>query len=176
METFELHSEMVVKLASPSSPGRDEEGAMENMLGQLMSSLEQLIREHNGVGGIHQLFKGLSQTKQRSGSREESCGTPTSHGSCQSSPVSEGLGFDLSPAKEQPSDPCPRIGASPDLPSTKFAEELNSSSACSVIPNCLLPTKAQETFGGMPVEGTGSSKDIRKPCALSWNIQARSSP
>ncbi|OWM85196.1 hypothetical protein CDL15_Pgr027983 [Punica granatum] len=159
----ELLNEKVIKSPSPRTPGSDEDPAIENWLGGRILSQEQLIYEQNGAGGMSELYKGLNRPRNGTGSREESCGTPTSHGSCQGSPINEGLGFVSSPPKEQPSDPCQRLRASPDLPFTKPTEELNFS-ACSVIPNSLLPTEAQETFERMLLEDAGSSKDLRNLC------------
>lgn len=161
----EIHCKNITKSLSPRTPGSDEEAATGNQLGQRISSQEQLIYEKNGVGAMPEFLNGLNQPKNGSGSREESCGTPTSHGSCQGSPTNEGVGFGLSPPKEQPSTPCPRLGASPPhLPFNKPSEDLNFFSACSLIPNGLLQTEAREPLGGMPLEDAGSSKDLRNLC------------
>lgn len=160
----ELHSEKVIKSPSPRTPGSEGEAAAQSRLGQRILSQEQLIYEQNGVGGMPELFKGSNQPKNGSGSSEESCGTPTSHGSCQGSPTNERVGFGSSPPKNQPSLPCPRLRVSPDLPFIESSEDLNFSSACSLIPNGLPTTEAQGPFGRLLLQDAGSSKDLRNLC------------
>ncbi|CBI34539.3 unnamed protein product, partial [Vitis vinifera] len=87
-----------------------------------------------------ELGKGATGSKTRSGSREESAGTPTSHGSCQGSPENE-----TTSAKNHSNSP------------------IYDQSAFS-IPEALITTEPQTHFGGMLIEDAGSSKDLRNLC------------
>lgn len=112
------------------------------------SSPEDRIHEQHGFG-----------SKAGSGSREVS--TSTSHGSCYGSPGAESnppngqfiLGF-----QEQAGNTTSlgfRQNGEPHFPS-----------GYSMMPDAFLRAHPRESFGGMPVEGAGSSKDLRNLCPL----------
>lgn len=131
----------------------------EQLLGERPLSREDLVHEHK-YNGLPELGKGCNRSRTGSGSREESAGTPTSHGSCEGSPANESV------AAKDPvvsvHERCCRVGGSPDL-AFQTAEEPNLSAAFST-PDPLLATEPQEPFGGMLVEDAGSSKDLRNLC------------
>ncbi|XP_034894948.1 protein NLP6 isoform X1 [Populus alba] len=108
-----------------------------------------------------ELGKGSNRSKTRGGSRDESAGTPTSHGSCQGCSENESA-----PAKDPSFSPvherCIKAGGSPEL-AVQQTRELNLSAAYS-IPDAFFATEAQEQFGGMLIEDTGSSKDLSNLC------------
>ncbi|KAL3619516.1 hypothetical protein CASFOL_037086 [Castilleja foliolosa] len=81
-----------------------------------------------------------TKSRTRSGSREESIGTPTSQGSCQN---------ETSPQNE----PVPVVGSTPTLECPQTFS----------IPNSLFRA-SEEPFGGMLVEDVGSSHDLRNLC------------
>ncbi|KAI6707006.1 hypothetical protein NL676_009968 [Syzygium grande] len=145
---------------SPSKlPRTDEDAAMQNKSHGRVPHEEQLSNEH---GGFPPEFAGASsRSKSRSGLREQSAGTPTSHGSCQGSPANESL-----PMKDQSDSPhndqCVKRGGSPEM-MFKLTNALNFSAAYSM-PDALVVTELQEPFGGMLIEDTGSSKDLRNLC------------
>ncbi|XP_048132847.1 protein NLP7 isoform X2 [Rhodamnia argentea] len=145
---------------SPSKlPGTDEEAATQNKSHERVPPEEQLLNEH---GGFPREFAGASnRSKSKSVEREHSSSTPTSHGSCQGSPANESL-----PVKDESGSPhndqCIKRGGSPEM-MFKSTNALNFSAAYSV-PDALAVTGLQEPFGGMPIEDTGSSKDLRNLC------------
>ncbi|KAF8028054.1 hypothetical protein BT93_E0846 [Corymbia citriodora subsp. variegata] len=145
---------------SPSKlPRANEEAAVQNKSFERIPQEEQLLNEH---GGFPPAFAGaLTRSKSRSGSREQSAGTPTSHGSCQGS-----LPNESSPGKDHSGSPhndqCIKRGASPEMV-FKSTNALKFSAAYSM-PDALVVTELQEPFGGMLIEDTGSSKDLRNLC------------
>ncbi|MBA0616088.1 hypothetical protein Godav_016166 [Gossypium davidsonii] len=90
--------------------------------------------------------------------REESADMPTSRGLCQGNPEIESAGT---------KDPlnsiqCFKAHSPPELAFQSLGG-LNVSATFSM-PEALLATECQEPFGGMLVEGAGSSKDLRNLC------------
>lgn len=141
---------------TPGSDGQAETAAQFHEGGR--SSHKELIHEQSGC--LPELGKGATGSKTRSGSREESAGTPTSHGSCQGSPENE-----TSSAKNHSNSPiydqCEKaVGG---LESAFQPRELSLSAAFS-IPEALITTEPQTHFGGMLIEDAGSSKDLRNLC------------
>lgn len=99
-----------------------------------------------------------------SGSREESIGTPTSHGSCQGSPY---LGIESPPQYHQtvsPSNEQLRIGGLLELESQQRKGQ--NPAAALLFPDALVTTQPEEPFGGMLVEDAGSSHDLRNLCPI----------
>ncbi|KAG8496770.1 hypothetical protein CXB51_007981 [Gossypium anomalum] len=132
----------------------------DQLLGGRTLSQEQLFPHHNGLSPS--LDKGANRFKTGSGSREESAGTPTSHGSCQGSPATE------SAATKDP------LGFSHDQCSPKLVfhlEEVNISTSFSM-PEAPVTAEPREPFGGMLVEDAGSSKDLRNLCPIVAEIGA----
>ncbi|KAK8306075.1 hypothetical protein V6Z12_D03G104500 [Gossypium hirsutum] len=132
----------------------------DQLLGGRTLIQEQLFPHHNGLSPS--LDKGANRFKTGSGSRDESAGTPTSHGSCQGSPATE------SAATKDP------LGFSHDQCSPKLAfhlEELNISTSFSM-PEAPVTAEPREPFGGMLVEDAGSSKDLRNLCPIVAEIGA----
>ena len=125
------------------------------------SGNKELIHEQSGF--LPELGKGGTRSKTKSGgSREESAGTPTSHGSCQGSPQNEttsAKNHSTSPIYDQ----CEKAEGRLE---TAFQPrgELNLSSAAFSIPEALITTEPQNHFGGMLIEDAGSSKDLRNLC------------
>ncbi|RVW14881.1 Protein NLP7 [Vitis vinifera] len=141
---------------TPGSDGQAETAAQFHEGGR--SSHKELIHEQSGC--LPELGKGATGSKTRSGSREESAGTPTSHGSCQGSPENE-----TTSAKNHSNSPiydqCEKaVGG---LESAFQPRELSLSAAFS-IPEALITTEPQTHFGGMLIEDAGSSKDLRNLC------------
>ncbi|KAF8379995.1 hypothetical protein HHK36_027464 [Tetracentron sinense] len=119
---------------------------------------QELTRQQSGFQP--ELGK-FSNSSKRSGSREESTGTPTSHGSCQGSPANENTPLNeplISSIHEQ----CVNIGGSSAL-AFQPTGELNLSAAYS-IPADLITTELQAPLGGMLIEDAGSSKDLSNLC------------
>ncbi|KAH7550091.1 hypothetical protein JRO89_XS13G0133800 [Xanthoceras sorbifolium] len=142
------------------TPGSDGQARVEDqLLGGRTLNHKELVHEHTALSG--EINKGSNSSKTGSGSREESAGTPTSHGSCQGSPANESA-----PAKDplvsSIHEPCFKVGGSPELV-LQPAGELKLTAAFS-IPEALVTTEPQEPFGGMLVEDAGSSKDLRNLC------------
>lgn len=139
----------------------NEQAGMEDQLqGQRKSSPKNLIRRYHSCSPP-ELGKGSNRSKTRSGSCEESAGSPTSHGSCQGSPPNGST-----PAKHlcisSINKQCDKVGGSPDL--AYQPPGAPNISATYLIPDALLMTEPQETFGGMLIEDAGSSKDLRNLC------------
>ncbi|PPD78076.1 hypothetical protein GOBAR_DD25001 [Gossypium barbadense] len=90
--------------------------------------------------------------------REESADMPTSRGLCQGNPEIE------SACTKDPlnSIQCFKAHSPPELAFQSLGG-LNVSATFSM-PEALLATECQEPFGGMLVEGAGSSKDLRNLC------------
>ena len=149
------------KNGSPTcrTPGSDVKAGFEDqLLGCRKLSLEELTVQNRFSP---ELGTGSNRSKTRGGSRGESAGTPTSHGSCQGCPENESA-----PAKDPSVSPvherCIKAGGSPEL-ALQQTRELNLSAAYS-IPDAFFATEAQEQFGGMLIEDTGSSKDLSNLC------------
>ncbi|XP_022736358.1 protein NLP6-like isoform X2 [Durio zibethinus] len=145
------------KIDSPTcrTPGSNEEALVEDrLLGRRTLSQEELFPLQNGF--LPDLEKAANRSKTGSGSREESAGTPTSHGSCQGSPAIE------SAATKYPRGSIHEQCGFPELTFQPLGE-LNIS-ATSSMPEALVTTEPEEPFGGMLVEDAGSSKDLRNLC------------
>ncbi|GFZ16383.1 plant regulator RWP-RK family protein [Actinidia rufa] len=146
-------------LNKPGSLGHD--AATNQMLQDGVLHREEVVHERNEF--LPELGEGSSQSKTGSGSREESTGTPTSHGSCQGSPH---LGNVSTPQNDLTVSPvhekCINFGGSSEL-LCQPEKDLNLSAAFS-IPDALVTTEAQEPFGGMLIEDAGSSHDLRNLC------------
>lgn len=150
------------KILSPiyKTPGSDGHTELEDRLsGGRMSTHEEHIHEQNALSP--EIGKGKNSPKTGSGSREESAGSPTSHGSCQGNPANESA-----PAKDvlvsSIQEPRFKVGGSLEL-AFQPVKEMNLSAAFS-IPDALVTTEPQEPFGGLLVEDAGSSKDLRNLC------------
>ncbi|XAR70149.1 hypothetical protein NMG60_11026919 [Bertholletia excelsa] len=135
------------------SHGRSQ--ASNRMLGGVEPRKKEVICEQG---------EGSSRSKTGSGSREESTETPTSHGSCQGSPCA---GRESSPRNDPVISPvhekCIKIDSSLEPAHQPQETQLNLSAAFS-IPDALLSTQPQETFGAMLAEDAGSSHDLRNLC------------
>ncbi|KAA8528211.1 hypothetical protein F0562_035538 [Nyssa sinensis] len=131
------------------------------MLGGRVLGNKVLVCEQTGF--MPELDEDWNRSKAGSGSREESTGTPTSHGSCQGSPCP---GTESSPRNDPVVFPIHKqdinIGASFEL-ACQPTGELNLSTGFS-IPDALVTTQPQEPFGGMLIEDVGSSHDLRNLC------------
>ncbi|XP_042953737.1 protein NLP6 [Carya illinoinensis] len=157
------HSEPHEKNDSPTriTLKSDEHDGMEDLLqGRRNSSPEKLVHDH--IRSPPEVGKGSNGSKARSGSCEESAGTPTSHGSCQGSPPVASTTLAKHLYVSSINDQCVKAGDSPELayPPTGL---LNTSAAYS-LPDALLMTEPQERFRGMLIEDAGSSKDLRNLC------------
>ncbi|OMO79809.1 Phox/Bem1p [Corchorus capsularis] len=133
-------------------PGNNGQALVEDhLLGGRTLSQEELLPQQN------RLSPEANRCKTGSVSREESAGTPTSHGSCQGSPAIESAATKdpLGTIHEQ----CFKQRSSPELP----LGQLNISATFSM-PEALVAVEPQEPFGGMLVEDAGSSKDLRNLC------------
>ncbi|CAK7335773.1 unnamed protein product [Dovyalis caffra] len=140
-------------------PGSDGQAGFEDQLrGCRMLSQEELTVQNRFSPEVG---NGSNRSKTRSGSRDESAGTPPFHGSCHGSPENE-----RAPAKDPSVSPvhkrCIKAGGSPEV-ALKQTRELDLSAAYS-IPDAVAATEAQEPFGGMLIEDAGSSKDLRNLC------------
>ncbi|XP_019057556.1 PREDICTED: protein NLP7-like isoform X2 [Tarenaya hassleriana] len=82
---------------------------------------------------------------KRSRTRDESVGTPTSHGSCGCSPRDD--------TKSLNQEPIFTVGSSPGLPFQQCLRDLDVSAASFSMP-----------FRGIPIEDAGSFKDLRNLC------------
>ncbi|KAK6274559.1 hypothetical protein POUND7_004268 [Theobroma cacao] len=136
----------------------------DQLLGGMTLSQEELFLQQNALSP--DLNKGANRSKTGSGSREESAGTPTSHGSCQGSPAIESAATKdpLSSIQEQ----CFKARGSPELAFQPIGE-LNIPATFSM-PEALVATEPQEPFGGMLVEDAGSSKDLRNLCPSAADV------
>ncbi|KAK8306077.1 hypothetical protein V6Z12_D03G104500 [Gossypium hirsutum] len=159
-EAFDLTS-LATSPLPVAMPGSNTQVLVDDqLLGGRTLIQEQLFPHHNGLSPS--LDKGANRFKTGSGSRDESAGTPTSHGSCQGSPATE------SAATKDP------LGFSHDQCSPKLAfhlEELNISTSFSM-PEAPVTAEPREPFGGMLVEDAGSSKDLRNLCPIVAEIGA----
>lgn len=130
------------------------------MLGGRVTRNEKFPPPQNGF--LH--AEGSHKSRTGSVSREESAGTPTSHGSCQGSPCagnefSPQNGLVNSPARES----CMKVGGSLEA-ACQTTKEVNLSSAF-LKPRPVVPKHTQKPFGGMLVEDAGSSHDLKNLCS-----------
>lgn len=128
--------------------------------------------------------EGSHRSKIGGGSREESTGTPTSHGSCQGSPC---IRNGSSPLNELVISPSlvqnMRVGGSVGFTCQPLGE-INLSAGFSA--DAFVSVEPQEPFGGMLIEDAGSSHDLPNLCSAaealfdecvpeySWNDLPRS--
>ncbi|KAB5573437.1 hypothetical protein DKX38_000631 [Salix brachista] len=145
------------KNGSPTcrAPGGDAQAGFEDQLIRCrVLSLEELTVQNRFSP---ELGKSSNRSKTRSGSRDESAGTPA-HGSCQGSPENESA-----PAKDPSVSPvlerCIKAVGSPEM-ALQQSRELNLPAAHS-IPDAFVAAEAQEQFGGMRIEDAGRLKDFR---------------
>ncbi|XP_040985974.1 protein NLP7-like isoform X2 [Juglans microcarpa x Juglans regia] len=146
---------------SPTPKNNHQQDDMGDQLqGERMLCPEKLVHDHSRFPP--EVDKGSSRSKSRSSSYEESAGSPTSHGSCQVSPPNKSTVPAKHPCVSSINEQCVNVGGSPELayPTTS---PLNMSATYS-IPDVLLMTEPQETFEGMLIEDSGSSKDLRNLC------------
>ncbi|KAL7165588.1 hypothetical protein ACSBR2_041301 [Camellia fascicularis] len=122
--------------------------------------LGDVVHEQNEF--MPELVEGSSQSKTGSYSREESAGTPTSHGSCQGSPCPGNESLPQNDLAVIPIDETYIVGGSPELV-CQPAKELNFSPSFS-IPDALATIQPQEPFGGLLIEDAGSSHDLINLC------------
>ncbi|XP_049415563.1 protein NLP6-like isoform X1 [Solanum stenotomum] len=147
------------EFSNHGTPGSHEEAEpTDQMLGSRIIGNEELSPKQNGF-----VREGSHRSRTGSFSREESTGTPTSHGSCQGSP---------SPANE--SSPRNELVNSPTQesfmkvegslePAHQTTGEINLSTAF-LTPGLYIPEHTQQQFRGMLVEDAGSSHDLRNLC------------
>ncbi|CAA2998436.1 protein NLP6-like [Olea europaea var. sylvestris] len=132
----------------PIPPGGDD-------LAETLGTVELIPQKTEAL-----LSEGSNRLKSRSRSREESTGSPTSHGSCQNNSV---LGIENS----QQNDPVVlpvnenqiKLTSSVEL-SCQPTQEINLSVALSIPKPNAFVTAAQEPFGGMLIDDAGSSHDL----------------
>ncbi|XP_039045243.1 protein NLP6-like [Hibiscus syriacus] len=143
------------------TPGSNGHVLVEDQLlgGRTLSPEEHFPRQN---GFSSDFDKGIKRSKTGSGSREESAGTPTSHGSCQGSPGIE------SAATKAPQQ-CFKAHGSPELAFQHPLRDQNISATFSM-PTALVTAEPEEPFGGMLVEDAGSSKDLRNLCTSAADI------
>ncbi|KAL4296880.1 hypothetical protein GQ457_12G012050 [Hibiscus cannabinus] len=137
------------------TPGSNEHVLQEDQfLGGRSLSPKKLFPHQNGLSSNFE--KGIKRSKTGNGSREESAGTPTSHGSCQGSP---GIESASTKAPQQ----CFKAHGSPEV---AFQHPLRDQyiAATFSMPKALVTAEPEEPFGGMLVEDAGSSKDLRNLC------------
>ncbi|KAJ6714306.1 PROTEIN NLP8 [Salix viminalis] len=152
------------KNGSPTcrAPGGDAQAGFEDQLLRCrVLSLEELTVQNRFSP---ELGKSSNRSRTRSGSRDESAGTP-SHGSCQGSPENESA-----PAKD-PSvshvlERCIKAVGSPEM-ALQQSRELNLPAAHS-IPDAFVAAEAQEQFGGMRIEDAGQAIVDERVPESSW--------
>ncbi|KAK8600520.1 hypothetical protein V6N13_059697 [Hibiscus sabdariffa] len=134
----------------------------DQFLGGRTLSPKKLFPQQNGLSSNFE--KGIKRSKTGNGSREESAGTPTSHGSCQGSP---GIESASTKAPQQ----CFKAHGSPEV---AFQHPLRDQhiAATFSMPKALVTAEPEEPFGGMLVEDAGSSKDLRNLCPSAADIGA----
>ncbi|XP_023552346.1 protein NLP6 isoform X1 [Cucurbita pepo subsp. pepo] len=135
---------------------------LEDQLHRGVLSPEEPIHEQNGY--LPRFGNGLSNYRTGSGSREESVGTPTSHGSCQGSPANDSGVANNPISIPQQQEQCVRR----ESPEVAFhpIDKLNISAPARPIPDTLVMVEpTEEAFGGMLIADAGSSKDLRNLCA-----------
>ncbi|KAK9010431.1 hypothetical protein V6N11_036940 [Hibiscus sabdariffa] len=143
------------------TPGSNEHVLQEDQfLGGRSLSPKKLFPHQNGLSSNFE--KGIKRSKTGNGSREESAGTPTSHGSCQGSP---GIESASTKAPQQ----CFKAHGSPEV---AFQHPLRDQyiAATFSMPKALVTAEPEEPFGGMLVEDAGSSKDLRNLCPSAADI------
>mgnify|MGYP004709966395 CR=1 FL=1 len=107
--------------------------------------------------------EGSHRSKIGGGSREESAGTPTSHGSCQGSPCIRNGSSPLNELVVSPSlEQNMRVGGSVGFTCQPMGE-INLSAGFSA--DAFASVEPQEPFGGMLIEDAGSSHDLQKLCS-----------
>ncbi|XP_047979735.1 protein NLP7-like isoform X4 [Salvia hispanica] len=146
------------KEVATKSHGADEQAEASNhFVGDRSTKYEKLTP--NGGGFV---AEGSHRSRDGSGSREESTGTPTSQGSCQGSPS---LRNETSPQNDPVVSPMDehrmKLGGSQGGVCQQ-TREINLSSGFSIPGNFIPPPDG--TFGGMLVEDAGSSHDLRNLC------------
>jgi hypothetical protein len=142
---------------SPTDQILNEQAGMEDqLLGGRMLSPQKVIHDQSISPAEH--GEGPNRSKTRSGSCEESAGTPTSHGSCPPNESTLGKYPFVSAINEQ----CFKVGGSPELAYQPTGAP--NISATNSIPDDLLMTQPQEAFGEVLIEDAGSSKDLRNLC------------
>ncbi|KAL4651320.1 hypothetical protein ACB092_01G151700 [Castanea dentata] len=105
--------------------------------------------------------KSPNSSKTRSRSCEESAGTPNSQGSCQGSPPNEST-LAEHPYVSAVNEQYVKVEGSPGSPYQLTAAP--NISPTNSIPDAFLMTEPQELFGGILIEDSGSSKDLRNLC------------
>ncbi|CAN4075883.1 unnamed protein product [Withania somnifera] len=150
------------EFSNHGTPESHEETKPSNqMLRGRVSRKEELSPPQNG----YLYAEGSRKFRRASVSREESAGTPTSHGSCEGSPCAEN---EFSPQNELVNSPtresCMKVGGSLEA-ACQTTKEMNLSSASFLMPRSVIPEHAQKPFGGMLVEDAGSSHDLRNLCS-----------
>ncbi|XP_061368841.1 protein NLP6-like isoform X2 [Gastrolobium bilobum] len=132
-------------------------GMEDQFLGGRTQSVEKVI--HDKCVSTWEVEKDPKRTRTGSGSSEDST-IPTSHGSCQGSPLNES-----SPVKDifitSINEQCAVLRGSPES-TLQPTNALNCSTAYPM-PE-IVATELEEPFGGMLVEDAGSSKDLRNLC------------
>ncbi|XP_042010115.1 protein NLP6-like isoform X2 [Salvia splendens] len=147
------------KEVATKSHGADEQAEASNhFVGDGSTKDEKLTP--NGGGFV--AGEGSHRSRDGSGSREESTGTPTSQGSCQGSPS---LRNETSPQIDPVVSPMDehrmKLGGS-QAGVCRQTKEINLSSGFSIPGNFIRPPNG--TFGGMLIEDAGSSHDLRNLC------------
>ncbi|KAG8484260.1 hypothetical protein CXB51_023656 [Gossypium anomalum] len=136
-----------------STQGSNGQALVEDWLLGGRTSSQELFPQLNG------LSSNMDEGEELPGcQREESADMPTSRGLCLGNPEIESAGT---------KDPlnsiqCFKAHSPPELAFQSLGG-LNVSATFSM-PEALLATECQEPFGGMLVEGAGSSKDLRNLC------------
>ncbi|KAJ8527029.1 hypothetical protein K7X08_029506 [Anisodus acutangulus] len=147
------------EFSNHETPGSHEEAEPSNqMLGSRITGNEELSSKQNGF-----VREGSHRSRIGSFSREESTGTPTSHGSFQGSPSPAN---DSSPQNELVNSPIQesfmKVEGSLE-PARQTTGETNLSTAF-LMPGLYIPEHTQQQFRGMLVEDAGSSHDLRNLC------------
>lgn len=140
-----------------SSPGREGHIGMDDQIQGCGIPIQRELVHENGGFLMPETSKGLNHhPKSGSCSREASAGTPTSHGSCQGSPNGTAMAKD--PLYTSIHEQCVKADRSPES-ALRPLDELHFS-----VPDALATAEPQDSFGGMLVEDSGSSKDLRNLC------------
>ncbi|XP_047258635.1 protein NLP6 isoform X3 [Capsicum annuum] len=147
-----FHEEKNEFTAHGTPESREQAEPSNELLGGRISRKEELSPPQNGF--LH--AEGSRKSRTGSVSKEESAGTPTSHGSCQGSP---NAGNEFSPSNELVNSParelCMKVGGSLEA-SHQTTKEISLGS---------LKEHNQKLFRGMLVEDAGSSHDLRNLCS-----------
>ncbi|KAK6947946.1 PB1 domain [Dillenia turbinata] len=139
---------------TPESDGQAEIG--NPLLRARELSLEEELHEQST--SAPEVAKHSGGSKTRSGSREESAGSPTSHGSCHGSPANE-----IAPAKELfVSSMGKQVGGSLEQ-ALQGMGEMNPTSGLA-IPDALATIQTDISLRGMLIEDAGSSIDLKNMC------------